>query len=151
MLTPLAPLTPEYIRLLLTDRLQMEPPARKAAVVTSFVQVAKLCGDRVGRDSLRLAMSDLATARDGDAPPVAARRTTCAAVAEALAFRPGELDAAMQAAPYSPGGINAGGYREAGFWFGAQVDAWTDSTDPRLVAMAATAKRELSEIEAVSG
>ena len=144
----LSPVHPELLRLLLDARIQMEPPARKAAVIASFVQVARLIPGKIGRDSLVLGMRVAATARDGDTPPVTARRATCAAVAEALKWRPGEMQQAfddISLCADTPG-INGGGLEDAAKWFQAQIDAWAGSQDPRLAAMAATAARELAEV-----
>lgn len=150
MLRVLAPITPDYLTALLTERLQMEPPARREAVIASFSQVAALCPGRPGRDSLLLAMRTLGVPREGDTPPVVARRSTCAAVAEALEWRPGEMNAAYDALPAASAAngyaIDRGGFEPAEAWFQAQIDAWGLSSDPRLKAMAATAVRELEEI-----
>ncbi len=151
MLSILAPLSPESITSLLESRLQMEPPGRKAAVIASFAQVAGLVSGRLGRDSLRLAMSEVGTPRDGDAPPVTARRATCKAVAEALAFQPGEQDAARAALPEGTTVVDAGGFGPARLWFQVQIDAFGESADPRQAAMVATARRELAEIDALLG
>lgn len=148
-----APLSHDSLSTLLSDRLDVQPEGRKAAVIASFSQVAALVGGRIGRDSLRLAMQEVSTPRDGDTPPITARRATCAAVAAALVFLPGELQAALDAALAAPGRagdwtLDHGGFRPARLWFQAQIDAWEGSTDPRLAAMAATAARELAELPA---
>ena len=145
-----APITPDYLTPILTERLEIDPPARKTAVIASFVQVAALCPDRIGRDSLLLAMRTLGVPREGDTPPVAARRSTCAAVAAALEWQPGEMNAAYDALPAPSGpndyAIDGGGFGPAEVWFQVQIDAWANSEDPRQRAMAATAARELEEI-----
>ena len=144
------PITPDYLTALLTERLEMGPPARKEAVVASFAQVAALCPDRLGRDSLLLAMRTVGVPREGDAPPVAARRATCAAIAAALEWQPGEMNAAYDALPPASAAngyaVDGGGFGPAEVWFQVQIDAWANSDDPRQKAMAATAARELEEI-----
>lgn len=146
----LDPITPETLTALLQERLDLQPEARRQAVIASFAQVAALeaVNGHLGRESLWLAMRHVSTPREGDTPAIAARRTTCKAVADALAWQPGELDAAIEATPlvYPHIGRDMGGFGPARLWFEAQIQAFAESTDPRQVAMAATATRELSEL-----
>ena len=74
----------------------------------------------------------LAIPRESDTPPIAARRATCADIADGLV------------AIGFP--RTAGDGRAAAPWFQAQIDAWSTSEDPRQRAMADTARRELIEL-----
>lgn len=69
----------------------------------------------------------------GAVAAIAARRKTCADIAKAIATYPGvgHLDGRISGA--LP-------------WFLAQQQAWIASVDPRLAAMAATARREAEEL-----
>lgn len=110
------------------------PEGRANAIRFSLKQIAALRSvDSVSQASLADAFRYLAIPREGDTPPITARRATCAQLADAL--RPGGIDTTGDQTRIS-----------ATPWFLAQIDAWTGSEDPRLAAMAATAARELAEI-----
>jgi hypothetical protein len=113
------------------------PEARGTAVRASFEQIATLPGADAADDAaVWEALRRLSVPREGDAPPVTARRTTLAQVVERVA---GLCGTHSHLTPDD----SVEGARP---WFQAQIDAWTSSTDPRQKAMAATAARELAEV-----
>ena len=107
------------------------PEGRANAIRSSLIQVQVLTGDRVHPDALRCAFERLAVARTDDTLPITARRATCLDIARAMLDSRGPVQVDhLLAEP----------------WFQAQIDAWTDSEDPRQRAMADTARRELAEL-----
>lgn len=118
------------------DQLQIPgPEGRAAAIRFSLNQIAALPGADVAPKDLAAAFLILGSGgqADGDNPALSARRATCR-----------DISRALEAAGHGPVGGAAG--RALG-WFRAQIDAWSESADPRQRAMAATAARELAELQ----
>jgi hypothetical protein len=114
----------------------LAPEGRAAATAATFRQL----GDSAACD-IHLTLADLvaglelvAASRDGDPPPVAARRKTCAEIAELVK-------------PVAPGG-NPECLAQV---FRCIESHFSRSTDPRQLAIATTAAREAAEIEAACG
>lgn len=113
----------------------MAPDGRRDSVVQTLLQLACLAGpagEIVTLDELAAAYSLLAVAREGDTPQIAARRRTCAEIAELVPV--GDLYRPASAVPVWES------------W--AALDA---SDDPRLGAIRATAERELAELREALG
>lgn len=104
------------------------PEGRANAIKATLTQIAGLYNAKnVAPRDLAAAFTLLGQDRDGDTPPVTARRATCRDIAAAM-------------------NLTGGTAHQAGVWFDAQVSAWCGSSDPRQRAMAETARRELAEI-----
>ena len=112
----------------------ISPDGRKNAVAESVAQVEKLTGWK--GTAMIPAFRLLSVPKDGDAPPVAARRRTLA-----------EIVAAAEAAGAPVCAYN--GSADVAHWFDVQIDAFGGSSDPRQAAMAATAEREFAELKAL--
>lgn len=105
------------------------PPGRAVAIAATLRQIGALAGDVcVSPGDVRVAMLIVAAERGDDSPAVAARRRTCGEIAEAIDHEP-------MARPSRYGDV-----------LRAVATALTDSTDPRQIAVAATATREADEI-----
>lgn len=113
------------------------PEGRANAIRASLAQIAGILKphEHMLLSTLAPAFAILGTPRLDDTPPIAARRATCRDLAAAFI-------AAEHAEGYTPPPVS-----HAYCWFRAQIGAWTGSADPRLAAMAATAARELGELQ----
>lgn len=111
------------------------PTGRRDAMAATLAQIESLPGaSGVALADLAGAMDFLSQPCEGDVPPVAARRKTCAELVGVV----GILNASE----------GHWATKDVTPWFQAQVDAWSTSADPRQKAMAATAARELAELTA---
>jgi hypothetical protein len=116
------------------------PPARAAAISATLTQIAALPGADVPLHNLVAAFARLSGRRDADDAPTAARRQTCRDLSHAIEVETVQ-DETWDGTSYVGVPITP-----ALPWFQAQIDAWTDSDDPRQHAMADTAARELAEL-----
>jgi len=118
----------------------MKPEARGAAVAATLRELASLATTPASMLDLAVGYQHLAAARRGDAPPVAARRVTCAELASLAGAADGENhDPTPQLATC----VDLWG--ELSSRIAEQVAA---DPDPRLSAIAATLLRESLELEA---
>lgn len=126
---------------------ELQPYSRATAIAATLRQIGDLAGD------LPLTMADAASGFQrvsiarGEAEPgnVTGRRLTCRELA-GLAFMSLPESRETESGPPAVE-IRTVPLRLAAV-FRAVVDAWGTSTDPREAAIAATAQREASEIEA---
>lgn len=138
-MTPLTLFTPVADHI----RRTAHPPARAGAIAGSLLEMAVQAEDHPdfgsgsGLDPTRMrqAFLILGADRQGEAPRITARRTTCREIAEALAV-------VHQAAEKSPLGPDTRWWFVAMCWAGA---------DPRSLAINVTAVREYNELRAADG
>lgn len=114
------------------------PEGRANAIRATLNQIAALPGaGNVEVYALQAAFEELSLPQKKDDASTTARRQTC-----------GQIAAAIRASSLHNGGQYGlpGDATAAHPWFQAQIDAWSESSDPRQKAMAATASRELHEL-----
>ncbi len=109
----------------------IENPGRVTAMVNTFNQTLQWAPADLAPSDLAGAFNTLSAPRDGDSPPVAARRATCKLLASALA---------------EGNGVTFGDGRKAVEYFDNIVRALSLSEDPRHKAMYNTAAREAAEL-----
>ena len=120
----------------------MKPEARGAAVAATLRELASLATTSASMLDLAVGYQHLAASRRSDAPPVAARRATCAE----LASLAGAADIGEDHDPAPQLAVCVDLWGELSSRIAEQVTA---DPDPRLSAIAATLLRESLELEAV--
>ncbi len=123
------------------DRIQ--PEGRRAAIAASFQQMATIAAVATAYtaskeivDVVVGAYAPIMEAREGDPPPVVARRQTLREVVR-------RIRGARDVEPVDDAAVVA--------WFEALIGVLSQSSDPRNRAMAETAQREFQEWKGIRG